>query len=263
MADGQEFFSEQEATDLVLAAAKLQEAAPEGGGYAPGIRLEELKRMARELGVEEKYLMEALKGRGSYSPVGAGKEKRGFLGAEWNREYEAVLDGELPPEHFDIVAEELSGTGGATEGTAAVTNTIGRMIQGTVARGMGHGKLTVAGRNGRTRVRLSSDATMPILAGILPLTLLGMMAGLLLSDKGVVPALAGWGIFLAISLLGFFVTWMGLGAAHAAMGEVFRRVVDKVEAENSELRARLGREPVGVSAEEGVGLEDRFGDGAG
>ncbi len=261
--DGNTIFSEQEAADLVLEAAKLQQAAPEGGDYTPGIRLEDLKRMAADLGVEEKYLMEALKSRRVYGQVGAGKGKTGFFGAEWSREYEAVLDGELPPEHFDIVAEELSGTAGAVDSAASVTKTIGRMIQGTVAKGMGHGTLTVAGRNGRTRIQLTSDASVPFLTGLFPMTIVGMLAGLLLADKGIVPIWAGWGIFLALTLVGFLVTQLCLGAGHATMEEVFRRVVEKVDAENSELRERLGRESVGVSSEEGVGLEDRLGDGVG
>lgn len=247
--DGRDkIFSEQEAADVVLEAAKLQEAEPDGvDSYVPGIRLEELKRMAKELGVEERYLMKALERRGSFRPVQATRDATGFWSTPWKREFESVVDGELPPEHFDIVVEELSGTGGVAEGSTGTASTVGRLIQGTVAKGMGHGRLQVAGRHGRTRIRMTSDASMPILVGILPFTFIAMMAALIAVDKGGLSTAMGFGLFGLMSLAGFLVSKTTLAGAHRAMEEVFQRVVAKVDNENAMLRENLGAASSGVS----------------
>ena len=235
-------FSEQEATELVLSAAKMQEEEPESTDvYVPGIRLGELKRMAKELGVEEKYLLKAVEAKTGQA-FGGGAEpgrQKGFLGMEWYRHYEAVVDGELPPEHFDIVVEELQGTGGAVQGGSAVSAMVGRMIEGTMAKGMGHGSLKVVSRNGRTRIVAKSDFTMPFLTTAFPAMLVSMVLFLTAAVGKVMLPWVAFGLGVAILLAGIIVSGYLAPGGHRRIGEQFRKIVDKIEAENESLRGRL------------------------
>lgn len=172
-------FSEQEATDLVLEAAKLQEEGPSTieGGYTPGVNYEELRKMAAELGVDEVHLKRAIENRQSEPKAVAEKKWRWGL-VPYAKTYEAVLEGELPPDRFDIILDDLVQPGETGVGhmgigpmgmgmrarrrmryqTAPVQ--IGRTVKGTMQSGWGSAQVTVISRNGRTKVTAESNALL-------------------------------------------------------------------------------------------------------
>lgn len=268
MADRKKIFSEKEATDLMLKAAKLQEEQPEPDSqdYVPGITLDELKRMAKELGVEERYLVKALESEGKYSPVKTEQEKKGgdFLGIPWVREYEAVLDGELPLEHFDVVMEDMyTSHGKGRQGYAMMPTQVGRTVQGQVGAGLGYGRFTMTSRNGRTRMNVRSNAFVPFMAVGYPIFIFSAIISAVLGENSSLP---GWAIGLFVLAALTFATVVSASLAkvgHQKLKEKFESMVRKVDEETANLRENLRDSE---SADEDVvesvrlGLRDRLGE---
>ncbi|QYK54462.1 MAG: hypothetical protein KF824_06075 [Fimbriimonadaceae bacterium] len=131
-------FSEQEAAQLIVEAAKLQESDGQHD-YTPGVTWAELQRMAGDVGVDPDYLRKVI----ATQTPGAKKasKPRSFLGMPLSEEFERVVDAELPPNNFDVVAGEFYSTGGGTAQTGyGGPSVIGRMIKvhSTKGFGMGH-----------------------------------------------------------------------------------------------------------------------------
>ena len=95
-------FSEQETSEVLQKAAKLQEAASDAA-YTPGITRSELDRIASEAGIDTKFVEQAL------GEIQTTKPKRSWLNL--SEEFERVVDGEVDPDDFDQILLDLKPVG--------------------------------------------------------------------------------------------------------------------------------------------------------
>lgn len=242
-------FSEQQAADLILKAAKLQEEAPvDEGGYVPGLTLEELKRMAKELGVEEAYLLQALN---SVEQHTESQKTKKFLGIEWGSEYDYVLEGELDPQNFDVVAEELSPNnfklpahhrGGTVQ--------VGRSLTGTVTEGLGYATMKMTSRKGRTRLNFKTNAWLPFFATLYPAFIISFVAIGSAAENG--------GLAIAVPIVA-----AALGIAGGIFAKVQNTVSKKMRRRTAEIAQKIQeeidplRDELARPVTEQQGLEER------
>lgn len=173
-------FSEQEAADLVLAAVKLQEAsATSNQDYTPGITYSELLKIAKDVGVSEDYLRQAMQG---HLAPGIAEKKKSFLGWPLSYTFERVVDVEISPDQFDLVAGELTHPSMASAGAMYGPQILGRTMTGTTYDKTSQSTIKVSSRNGRTRIenKITSWASiipMMTIWMILPFMLIGFREG--------------------------------------------------------------------------------------
>lgn len=257
----QKYFSEKEAADLVVRAAKLQEKSG-GGDYTPGISYDELAKMAAEAGIDPSFLSQAMDG----GPVGdEDKPARSFLGIPLSQEFERVVDFELPPENFDVVSEMFTprAIGHGPHGTRMtnVGQQVGRSLMMQVNQWPAFGQLKLTSRNGRTRITTKATAFLAYFAGlhlplILSIVLLAMMSP---GEKR--PPLEPWvalsisGALWAMGLSAF--TWISK-AGHKKMRELTDQIAERVQEEGETLRANLGSVQEPIEDRSDVKLEDRL-----
>lgn len=245
----------------MVRAAKLQEEEPDSDldAYTPGITLDELKRMAKELGVEERYLEKALQKEIVFKSESEEKSRKRFLGVDFTRDYETIIDGELPPTHFDVVIEDLgssSNSAGRSHYSIGTTQ-VGRTVKGSITAGLGMGQFTMTSRHGRTRLHVRSSAFVPFMAIAYPMSIISLIAGLVSGEKGGVPAWAVLSIVLGGICLGLTIAGLVSKIGHQKLKEKFDSIAAKVEEETHLLRENL-RSNVTVSESESEGIEDRL-----
>lgn len=134
-------FSEQEATEIMQRAVRLQESSQSGGGYTPGVTLEELKRIAEEAGIDVQYLDKAV--------IGIDIEEKSTTGIfNLTEEFERVVEGEMDPEDFDKILHLVrrGGKGGMVQ--------VGRTLTGQGNVGVHVVQINIESRKGRTRVKV-------------------------------------------------------------------------------------------------------------
>ncbi len=250
--DDRKIYSEQEAADLIVAAAKLQESDGEGASYVAGVSWAEMQKMASDVGVDPEYLRKALAGHSVSSVKAAGKPRR-FLGMPLSEEFERVVDAELPPESFDVIASEFynPGYGGGTQGGMGGPSIIGRMIKGQFYEGMMYGTMEVSSRHGRTRIKATSSNAVATWAIWFPTVLLGMFACIAVTAK---QAPDMWPLVMSIWGLGSAGLWAAMGAAlqkfRDRIPDKLDRIAIAVEDEATILRENLGNTQSTVSSTE-------------
>jgi hypothetical protein len=211
----EQVFSEQEAADILRRAAELMEktsTAEEGGGYTPGITREELERIANEVGVDPKFLLLAI------AEAAEGESKKGPL--HLTEEFERVIEGELDPAHYDVLAENIKTFGNAGQPAMAQ---IGRSLQASAWTGISQAKVNVTSRNGRTRLSVKSTPLIALLAGGYPTLMGAIISAATLSEAGYV----GWGIAAAAGIVG-----LGIGAVNWLLKRghrASRKLADKLK----------------------------------
>ncbi len=149
-----QIFSEEEASQILQRAVEISSNEP-SQNYTPGITREELERIAGEVGVSVEALERAIREGGSTV------SKSGLFNL--TKTYERVVHGELDPNQFDLICEGVRlmnrhGQSGA--------NQIGRTLKMTAWLGTGHGNVDVASRNGRTSIKIKTNA---VIGGIITL----------------------------------------------------------------------------------------------
>ncbi len=155
-------FSEQEATEIMQRAIRLQESSQTGGAYTPGVTMEELSRIAEEAGIDVQYLEKAVTGIDTEE-----KSTKGILNL--TEEFERVVEGEMDPEDFDQILH-LVRKGGVMQ--------VGRSLTGQGSVGVHVVRIDVESRKGRTRVRVKYiplsayfiGLHMPLLLSVVALT---------------------------------------------------------------------------------------------
>ncbi len=253
------YFSEKEAADLVVRAAKLQEKAG-GGEYTPGISYEELEKMAAEAGIDPAFLSQAMQG----TPSGE-EEAKTFLGIPLWTEFERVVEVELPPENFDVVSEilpaRIRGTGGRGPGMSNVGMQVGRTLQMQISRFPAQGQLKLTSRNGRTRITTRQSALLPYFAGLhAPLILSFISLMMLLDGKNSPNVNPTVNIAFAVGLLAVGIVAFTIlsKVGQKKMRELTDQIAERVQEEGDILRANLGSVQEPIEERSDVKLEDRL-----
>jgi hypothetical protein len=233
-------FSEQEATKIIQRAVELTEEA-NSPRYKPGITREELERIASEVGVSADTLAKAI------SEAGQSQPSKGLFGL--TREYERVVDGELDPSQYDIVIEGLRPL--ANAGQPAVAQ-VGRTLSMSTWTGVSQAKVDLTSRNGRTRIKVKSNAFFQALLTLHPALMTGLIAAGALGERGLGwlgAAIAAGAIAIGTTLFGFL-TKKGHQKAEVLADDLRERIartvaeqsmVDHQPAEAAQITQRLGQ----------------------
>lgn len=219
-------FSEQEVSQVILRASELQERlAPDGEVARPhGVRESELVRIATELGLEERFVRDAIQDPVTFAPT-----DRGSLAA-LDRTLERTCPGLPGSEAFEIALDEFGPSSGIQSGPTTVGDT---MTYQSMA-GMSHCEMLVSKKGGRTRVKVGVSTFLPVIAVALPILMAtAIIAGTV--GKAAGPAI-GWGIAIA----GLAANWVITRAVNKWSN---RKVEQKLDA----LMDRLQREAQKVS----------------
>lgn len=247
--DEKRIFSEKEAADLIVQAAKLQEASSDSGKYVAGVTWEELKRMADDVGVDPSFLRQAMSAASGSIEKNGTKRGRYFLGMPLSEEFEMVVDAEIAPENFDVIAGEFynPGYGGGTAGAGGASwgpSVVGRMIKGQFYEGLLLGTMEVSSRHGRTRIKAVTSNAIATMAIYFPIMLMWFLIAMGVGLKGnganFIPMMASFGVG-AVGL------WAVLGGVlKNAMKRIpgrLERIADAIRSE-----AELNRESLAASS---------------
>lgn len=180
-------YAESEIGQIMRRAAELQEEGS-SEGYVPGVSSEELYRIAKEAGIDPRFLEKAI-AEGA-SKVETKKAKSGLS------EIERVYPVEIAPENFDVITEYVKTLPLTTHPKSGAVSggmsQIGRTLQGQVSAGWANPYIKVTSREGRTRLNVTSDNSTAIAMSILwiiPLMLCPVIGAALLPIAGAIMAL--------------------------------------------------------------------------
>lgn len=216
-------FSEQEASKIIQRAVELSEQQG-AGQYTPGITRAELEKIAAEVGVSADVLDRAIRDTVKHQST---KKSSWFT-----EEFERVVEGELDPSQYDIVIEGLKPLSNAGQPHAAQ---VGRTLSLSTWTGVGQAKVDLTSRNGRTKVKVKSNALFQGLMTLHPAFVTALIATGSLSEKGM--AALGIGIGAAAMAIGVglfgFLTKKGHRKAEELADTMRDRIADTLEAEES------------------------------
>ena len=214
-------FSEQEASEIMQRAVRLQESSKTGDSYTPGITFDELKRIADEAGIDVQFLNKAV--------TGVDTEEKSTVGVfNLTEEFERVVEGEMDPEDFDKILH-LIRKGGLMQ--------VGRTLTGQGTMGVHVVKIGVESRNGRTRVRVKYIPLSAYFIGLhMPIILSAVAMG-----QAVQSGLPWMGVAAIVAMLG-----IGTGVFHwlvktgrKAAKKLTGQIVEVIEEEVDPLRKNL------------------------
>lgn len=162
-------FSEQQVQEILKRAVQLHEDS-QSTTYTAGITLEELNRIAEELGVSPTYLEQAIR----ESKVPEVKAKISLV-----KEFEEVVDGEIDPDNFDVLTPLFR-----TVHSQNAPRQVGRSLQAQSWSGIGYASVDVTSRNGRTKIRARSLPLGPFLLGAYPAFIAAIVTTAALGKSG-------------------------------------------------------------------------------
>ena len=230
-------FSEQEASEIMQRAVRLQESSKLGEGYTPGVTLEELTRIAEEAGIDARFLDKAV--------AGIDTEEKSTIGVfNLTEEFERVVEGEMDPEDFDKILHLVrkDGKGGLMQ--------VGRTLTGQATAGVHVVRIDVESRNGRTRVKVK----------YIPLTayFIGLHLPIILSATAIGPSIQlgyPWlGVATIVAMLGIgtgVFRWL-VKTGRKAAKQLTSKIVEAIEEEVDPLRMNLEAGSSQTAAQEHV-----------
>jgi hypothetical protein len=165
-------FSEQEVSAVVRRAVELQENAGQES-YTPGVTPEELERIAAELGIEPRFLQQAI------FEANTTESKKGPLNL--TEEFERVVDTELSSDDFDVLLKYLRPIGHRHPITQ-----IGRTLTGSAWTGCSMANVEVSSKGGRTRVKVKSNPFFAWLVTLHPAFISSLLLFAFLGKAGLV-----------------------------------------------------------------------------
>lgn len=172
---GRRVFSEQEVVEIIKRATELS-AEEVHDAYVPGVTLEELERIAKEVGISPQTLRNAIAERGTEPKQ---KDRFGF-----NEEFVRVVDGELDPDDFDLAIEGMRPIHGKH---GAGTTQIGRSLRSSLWTGISQAHLNIQSRSGRTRIEIKSNPWMQALYTLHPAFMAALITTGAMGERGM-----GW-----------------------------------------------------------------------
>ncbi len=227
-----EVFSEQEVTAIIQRAIAIQESGQTSGSdFTPGVTMDELSRIANEIGVSPIALQRALE-----------ESKKGRSKSAWpgfQATFERVLEGELNPNDFDVVTSNVSLLN--TRNQQGVTQ-VGRTLTLHAWTGAGDAKVVISSRNARTKVSVTSGALLPIMMCAHPALITGIVTGGIVGGHG--SPLVGVAIALGAAVLGILGSIKLLAANHRKsedLADKVAKIVDDHLRESSSLTKNLAK----------------------
>ncbi|HVT12974.1 MAG TPA: hypothetical protein VHE55_11980 [Fimbriimonadaceae bacterium] len=191
MAGERKVFSEQEVAAVVRRAVELQEQAGHEA-YMPGVTTEELQRIAGDLGIDPKYLQQAVDEAASADEA----RRKPFSFAE---EYERVVDAEISPDDYDVLLKHIPSFGSRHPITQ-----VGRTLTGRTWTGCSIANVEVTSKRGRTRIRVRSNSLFAFLVTIYPAFIASLVSLGPLTESGHLwIALAFIVLAVSVAALGF------------------------------------------------------------
>jgi hypothetical protein len=219
-------FSEQETSQILQKAARLQEASSEDT-YRPGVTREELERIAAEAGIDPKFVGKALLALED-------EPKKSWLNL--SESFERVIEGEVDPNDFDEIFRDLK-----PANNRMAAQQIGRTVTMQTFYGGAMCNVEISSRQGRTRVKVKSVPFVAYFLSLHPTLILGIVAGVNFGVHG--NALIGLLVFAILSLLGI----TGFAALVKRGHRSARKLVDvlekRVEDYTSQVRKNLAASP--------------------
>lgn len=205
-------YTEEEVSQVIRRAAELQDRlTPADTARASGVRESELVRIAGELGLEERFVREAM---GDSSTFAAGDKGRMTA---IDRTLERTAAGLPGSEAFEIALDEFGPTSGLQSGPTTVGDT---MTYQSMA-GLSHCEMLVSRKGGRTRIKVGVSTFLPVVVVMLPLLMtVGIVAG---TSGRAFGGLVGWSIGAA----GCLATWL---LTRATVKWSNTKVVEKTDA---------------------------------
>lgn len=217
-------FSEQEATEIMQRAVRLQESSKTGDSYLPGVTIDELKRIAEEAGIDLKHIYSAV--------AGIDTEEKSTKGVfNLTEEFERVVDGEMDPEDFDKILHLVrrSGKGGLMQ--------VGRTVTGQGTVGVHVVQIEVESRHGRTRAKVKYIPLSAYFIGLHMPIILSIVALASQFEAG----RPGFGVIGAAAMLGVGTAvfqWL-VKAGRRAAKKLTGDIVKVIEQEIDPLRQNL------------------------
>ena len=225
-------FSEKEVGRILKRATELHEA--EGPSDAMGLSLDEVRQIATEMGVDPRYVAEAV---ADLERDGGDEERFYWLGAPLSYEMERVVEGKVSEEQWVEMVEAMR----RSYRLVGVSSKVGRMLEWTHNRRSRQVQVRVISREGKTRIRLYSR--YPKAAAVtfaVPIALSYMVSSLFVTAMG------------RFDPSGFTSLVIGLmGAVFLVMRFVFGRMVDKKKHKARHLLGQLEKivaEPLGPTS---------------
>jgi len=227
-------FSEQETSQILQKAAKLQESSSEGT-YTPGVTREELERIAVEAGIDPKYVGKALLDLEE-------EPKKSWLNL--SESYERVIEGEVDPNDFDEIFKDLKPANNRMS-----AQQIGRTVTMQTFYDRAMCNIEISSRQGRTRVRVKSVPFVAYFLSLHPALLIGIIAGGIVG--GHVNALIGLMIFVFSMILGISGFAGLVKKGHRSARKLVDVLEKRVEEYTDQVRANLvATSPAEVPASE-------------
>jgi hypothetical protein len=164
--------SDREVARILQRAAELQQRDRERGANAgdivSGLSLEELKRIAAEVGVAPQYIDAAAAELRTGDPS---RQRFFFWGAPNTTEVEDVVDGEVPEEEWEALVAMIR----RSQGQVGETHTLGQTLEWSAPRD----HVSITPRGGQTRIRILAqhfERILPIYPPATAVSLLLMIA---------------------------------------------------------------------------------------
>lgn len=224
----QRVFSEQEVAQILRRAVELTEDEV-AKGYKPGITEDELERIAGEVGVDPAALRRAILEAGEHKHI------KGPLSL--TEEFERVVEGELDPSQFDVIAEGIKPLSNA--GQPHMTQ-VGRTLQLSAWTGVSQARVTVTSRNGRTKLHVKSNALFQGLMTLHPAFIASLITVASLSERGM-----GW----LGAAIGIGVMTIGLTLFKKLTGIGHRKAEKMADDLRERIAETLAHQPTTVSSE--------------
>ncbi len=171
---------------MIRRAAELQERLAPEVEISQGVRESELVRIAVELGLQERFVRDALSDPATFATA-----DKGSMSA-MDRTLERTGPGLPGSEAFEVALDEFGPSGGIQGGPTTVGDT---MTYQSMA-GMSHCEMLVSKKGGRTRVKVGVNTYLPVLGVAVPLGMtVAILAGVLgsnLTSAGMPGTVIGW-----------------------------------------------------------------------
>lgn len=210
-----DFFSEEEAAEILRRASQLQDAA--GLVKSPnGVTMADLQRIAQEAGIDPRFVTQA-----ASKPVVVKRPRPFGLG----NEYEFVINRELSHEEILSVLEEFT-----VEGKVQTMQSTRRTLKAQIYHGIMSGYLEVTAREGRTTILFRTTALIPYFAGAHTPVLLAFILGPILSAtlRGANGPILGIAVGFGMLLLAWFLFRMMMNAGVGKADRLWETVLPRL-----------------------------------